>query len=350
MEKKTVEAFNLINTYFKARKFQEISTDLSQVAMYANFQKNNLYLINVIALDGQSKFDEEKYRVYLKLTKNQFDKVDVSQIILLNLLISTNDECGSFDRTPNLEEKFVDIFWRVDSQTNQLVIPPKQIKTVLGFEKSIRDLLNNRQKKIYDIQIVKKYNFATYLLMATNLLVWLAVELNGGSMDGDTLYRFGAMQPEAFLQGHQYWRLFSSLFLHIGFMHLVVNLFGIYIFGSRLEHYTSTTQFVVIYFGAGLMGGLISFGLAVLMNDMTVLSAGASGAIYGLIGAVLVISRVAGRPIENLTSYMLWLYFMIGIIFSLVDINVSAGAHLGGFIGGLLIAWPMVAMKKKVIK
>jgi rhomboid protease GluP len=144
-----------------------------------------------------------------------------------------------------------------------------------------------------------------------------------------------------------YYRLISAMFLHIGIAHLFFNMFSLYIFGSRLEPYLKPIQYIYIYIGAGVIGSLTSIGSAYLSGIHPV-SAGASGAVYGLIGSLLVVSRSVRAPIEGVTTYVLWVMFAFGIVFSIITPNIDVFAHVGGFIGGIGLTKLVLLKKQKI--
>ena len=121
----------------------------------------------------------------------------------------------------------------------------------------------------------------TWLIIAINVIVWLLMELNGGSENSDTLIAFGAKVNELIDQG-QVWRLLTAMFLHIGIIHLAVNQYSLYAVGTLLERFMGATRFAILYVLAGLCGSLASYWFS-----PNAISAGASGAIFGLLGALL---------------------------------------------------------------
>src|SRR5690625_6084003 len=111
-------------------------------------------------------------------------------------------------------------------------------------------------------------------------MMFFILEINGGSTDVETLIQFGAKYNPAMIDG-EWWRLISSMFLHIGFFHLAMNMLALYYLGVAVERIYGSRRFLMIYFLAGIAGSLTSFAFSINV------SAGASGAIFGLFGAML---------------------------------------------------------------
>jgi len=348
MSKDDLYIFEILASYFKARHFQSIPTDIDNVLMFASYQKSSLYLINLIVLGKDYVFDRERYDEYRKTTRAQFAHVNSDKVILLNILIVEDPSViyEHVDYTPNLEDDFVDVHWIVNSKEKDLIIPDKQLKSVLGLEKPMKELITTGIQEFYELTKMHKPSYISLVFILINVVMWVILEYNGGSTDLETLLRFGAINVALIQVTGEYWRIFSSMFLHIGFAHLAYNVFALYIFGSRLEKYINIGQYVVIYIFAGLVGGFCSYGGSLLMGTNTV-AAGASGAIYGLLGAILILSKASGQSIDGLNAYMMWLIFIFGIVFSVISPSVDVFAHVGGFIGGLIASTPIVILGKR---
>jgi rhomboid protease GluP len=173
----------------------------------------------------------------------------------------------------------------------------------------------------------------TYVLLVGIGITFGLELLLGGSTNMRTLYTMGAQVNSAIAAG-DYWRLLTAMFLHIGPMHLAFNAFALYSLGMDLERYYGSLRFALIYFLSGLIGGTLYF----VIGPPNVLSAGASGAIFGLIGAELayiVTNRRLFGPMgrQRLTNLVVLLAVNLLLGFTVAGINNIV--HIGGFLGGL---------------
>lgn len=341
--------FNRMNDYFMEREFQKIPTDCHTVIMYATFQKSSLYLINVIALDAEYAFDTVGYNAYKTLTKKQFAGAQADKTILLNIILTENPSriYKEVNVDPELEENFIDIHWLIDTVKNELLVPSKQIKNVIGLEKDIQNIIGNKENVRIKLNKVERLPILTFSIILLNCVIWGLLEFTGGSYDLNNLIRFGALYVPNILKYNEYWRLLTSNYLHIGATHLFFNCFSLYIFGSRLEKYLSRLKLFIIYTGAGLMGSLFSLVSNLLLANFSV-SAGASGAIYGLIGCIIMCSKLSGKAIDGLNAYVMGIFFILGMAFSVISPNVDSSAHIGGFIGGLLLTIILLSRPEKL--
>ncbi|MGH9430015.1 MAG: rhomboid family intramembrane serine protease [Terriglobia bacterium] len=195
---------------------------------------------------------------------------------------------------------------------------------------------------------IRRYRpVATYVLLVITIIVFLLTNLAGGSKDTQVLLDFGASYAPYFRQG-EYWRLIMPMFLHIGWIHIGLNMYALWICGTLLEQLYGYGRFSVIYIGAGMGGAFLS------MEASSNISAGASGAIFGLLGAMLVVAflhpwavprrwrRVfrVGVPLTIVLNYGLALALpLIAKLFPAGTIpRLDDWAHTGGLFTGLLLA------------
>jgi membrane associated rhomboid family serine protease len=179
---------------------------------------------------------------------------------------------------------------------------------------------------------------ATFVLIGINVIAFLveiasgAGGLSSGTITGITL-DFGLFGP-AVADGEWY-RILTSGFLHAGLFHLGFNMFALYVIGQLLEPALGTPRFVALYF-ASLIAG--SFGA--LLLDPNALTVGASGAVFGIFGATMIIAR--GRGMNEIAS-QLGLLLILNLAITFTVSSISVGGHLGGLAAGLLCAVAIVA-------
>jgi len=153
-------------------------------------------------------------------------------------------------------------------------------------------------------------------------------------------FNFGAIYPDDIFEYGQWYRLFTAIFIHFGVNHFLANIMGLLVFGTRVERYFGRIAFLVIYIFAGLLGSLFSLYIT------TAYAAGASGAIYGLIGAIFIYTRMTGRSVELMTWYILFMFIGVGIAMGFITDGVDNAGHLGGLVGGLIVGAGMVGVLK----
>ena len=179
----------------------------------------------------------------------------------------------------------------------------------------------------------------TSALMAINLAVFVWAERSGGTTDEGTLLRFGAVEPLHVWAG-EYWRVATYMFLHIGWIHILVNSYASFGWATTLEAALGKVRFLAVYLLAGVAGGCASVISGILFGAH--LSAGASGALFGIIGATLALRArrlesfkafFADRPVRS-TLVQLAIWIALGF-----QLHFDNAAHVGGFAAGAVMAW-----------
>jgi membrane associated rhomboid family serine protease len=185
----------------------------------------------------------------------------------------------------------------------------------------------------------------TQALIAINVLVFVAETATGSPLGGvsqsgvGTLYVKGALYGPFISILHQYYRLLTAGFLHDGILHIAFNMWFLYIMGPMLENAVGRLNYAVVYFVSLLAG---SFG-ALLFTPLDP-SVGASGALFGVLGALIVVAYY--RRISIWQSGLA-LILIINIVFSLTVADISIGAHLGGLVGGAICGWLIVQLGER---
>lgn len=187
--------------------------------------------------------------------------------------------------------------------------------------------------------------FITYILLVINALVFIGEMINGGAENTDTLLKMGAQYWPSISENSEWYRMFTSMFLHIGIEHLAGNMICLFAIGPNIEGYFGHIKFIIIYILSGICGNLLSLGVELFTLDFYV-SAGASGAISGLFGAMIIFAiDPATKP--KFSWYKIIIYIVLLLIPGLGAHKVNVIAHLGGLIGGFVIGYIFYMFKRK---
>ena len=173
-------------------------------------------------------------------------------------------------------------------------------------------------------------------LIVINVLVFFLLSLRGDTESGYFMLQYGAMYEPLVTEGHEYYRLITSLFLHFGIQHLLNNMVMLGALGYQLENEIGRIKFLLIYFISGIGGNLCSLYWNVSHGEQ-VISAGASGAIFGLMGALLYIVAVNRGRLGRLSGRGMLIMVALSLYFGLTSSGVDNSAHIGGLICGILI-------------
>lgn len=187
--------------------------------------------------------------------------------------------------------------------------------------------------------INNKKPIVTFLLVISNVCIWAVLEFFGDTQDAVYIARYGGIYPDLVIGGEWY-RLVTAVFLHFGAEHLANNMIFLAAAGCKLEQAAGSVKYLLIYLGAGIAGNLLSLFVMMHTGDYAV-CAGASGAVFGIIGALLwAVIRNHGK-LAGLTAKGLLLMLALSLYNGITAIGVDNWAHLGGAIGGFFLCIPL---------
>lgn len=176
----------------------------------------------------------------------------------------------------------------------------------------------------------------TYSLIVANILIFIGSEIVGSTEDTEVLLKVGALYLPYVREG-QYWRLITSIFLHSGIQHLLNNMLLLGVLGTQFERIVGKARYLAIY----LLSGLAGSG-AMLVRDMVtgknMVSMGASGAIYGVIGAIIWILILRKGHVEQLSMKQIVVMLLFSVYFGITGARIAHVAHIAGLVAGFILA------------
>jgi membrane associated rhomboid family serine protease len=184
----------------------------------------------------------------------------------------------------------------------------------------------------------------TYTLIGVNVLAFLGEIITGTSLGG-SIGGANSLLAKAALDGPDvangdWWRIITAGFMHYSFLHLLFNMYALYILGQMLEPAIGSLRFGLIYFVSLICGSV-----GALIVTPHALTAGASGAVFGLLGAGILVLRHRGiNPLQS--GLGIWLFLNLAITFTVS--NISIGGHIGGLIGGVISAFILVELPERI--
>jgi Uncharacterized membrane protein (homolog of Drosophila rhomboid) len=185
--------------------------------------------------------------------------------------------------------------------------------------------------------VTKGKHYATYSLMAVNTIVFLVMVINGISFFAPSvmdIYKWGA-NVRLYTLGGEWWRLITSMFLHIGFVHLFLNMYALFFVGRYLEPIINKWNLLVIYLCTGVLASLTS-----IWWSGARVCAGASGAIFGMFGTF--IALLTTNLIDRRVRFGLLQSFVIFVVYSLfsgMQPGIDNAAHMGGLVSGMFFGY-----------
>jgi rhomboid protease GluP len=175
------------------------------------------------------------------------------------------------------------------------------------------------------------------LMVAANILVFIVLEMLGNTENVTFMAEHGACYSPWVMEYGEYYRLFTSMFLHFGISHLFNNMVVLLFLGDALEQAAGKIRYLIIYLGGGIAANVVSCLVDYKTGDFAV-SAGASGAVFAVVGALIyIVLRNRGR-VQEFTLKRLALMAVLTLFQGFTSAGVDNAAHIGGFVAGFLLA------------
>lgn len=320
---------------FKYYEFKIIKNNSNNMPI--GFIKNEspvLYIVNII--DPETT-NIEGFNTFLNNIVNTIETAlphyYCNNAICLNIII--NGTLESFNKDI-YSEKVHFAYWYIDTDKKSITVPKGNADKILNINQIINNALfgNNQNYKQLSVKASKPILTSTIILI--NFIIWIIMILFQSK--NNFIYSLGNNRTLVF-EEHQYYRLFTSMFIHFDALHILYNMFSMYLFGFKCEKYFGRIKTLFIYVFSGLFASVIS---CIFTNSFSI---GASGAVYGILGAILALSNRNKKSIDGISYFTLLLIILAGITVGSAAANVDNYAHIGGFIGGFIFG--LILSKKE---
>lgn len=225
-----------------------------------------------------------------------------------------------------------DTHWILDREQLRLYIYENQTDDFCGVKQYVEKAL------IPDVGIKKKYtSYVTAGIVALNIAVYVFMYVLCNSEQRDLLIENGGLYWPAIVNQHEIWRYLTSMFMHFGISHLFNNMLLLFFIGDYVEDYIGHMKFLVLYLTSGILAGVVSMGYNSAHGNL-VISCGASGAIFGIAGALACFIFLARGIIKDITGPRLVVFIGLSILSGMQSQGIDNMAHIGGLISGFLLA------------
>lgn len=308
--------------------------------------KNKEY--SIIRIVTKNIINKEQFDYDILKTKHIVKQLKRKLIdFSMNVLSIYLDKNFYTNKIDNFDEKYISILIKDEGDfiNNQYI--NKAYKQVIdkftykeeGFELISKLTKEIEEKNIKEGQEREKYMrnnkpIITYILIFINIVMFVLMYMLGnGSENTNTLIDFGANYILLTKAG-EYYRLITSGFLHIGVIHLLLNMYSLYIVGTQVEYFYGKVKYIIIYLFSLIMGSLFT----VALSSVNTVSAGASGAIFGLLGSILYFGIKYRGYIGNSLVNQIVPVVVLNLIIGFTTPGIGNAAHIGGLIGGYLIS------------
>lgn len=308
--------------------------------------KNNEY--SIIRIVTRKIINKEQYDYDILKTKHIAKQLKRKLLdFSMNVLSIYLDKNFYTNKIDNFDEKYISILIKDEDDfiNNEYINKAyKNLRDKFTYKEEGFELISKLTKEIEEKNIKEgqereKYMrnnkpIITYILIFINIVMFVLMYMLGnGSENTNTLIDFGANYILLTKAG-EYYRLITSGFLHIGVIHLLLNMYSLYIVGSQVEYFYGKVKYIIIYLFSLIMGSLFT----VALSSVNTVSAGASGAIFGLLGSILYFGVKYRGYIGNSLVNQIVPVVVLNLIIGFTTPGIGNAAHIGGLIGGYLIS------------
>ena len=336
--------------YLRPNGFFPLTSKLSEVKVLIKFENNLANIIQIIDYTNDLYLDKPQYEEVKASLKTMFVERGISDTHILSLVIAENE---AKSRVLSEGDAFC---WQIDALNNELVVGEDKQPDFYGMRGLIEEFLGKYKEdpeqfqppveeeykepslKEKFIAYWKKAPYITISLIAVNLLLCFCCIVNP-----KFFYGKGCVGLSYIMQG-EFYRLFTSMFLHGGLDHFFSNMLLLYFLGDMLENKIGRIRFTVLYLLTGLIGNVASC-LHEYIANLNYVSFGASGAVFGLIGMLFYL--VVNRDPRIRVSMPAMIFMIIYCVYSsFAEIQVNVAAHLGGLLAGMLLMFVFYPRRK----
>jgi len=286
----------------------------------------------------------DEYKLIINNIKNLFNERGFTDINLLGLIFTAFADSAKKFHLDEDNHVIVDIINRrliiyenLSPYFSELTSSIEEIVHDESYDAELNPKGYAGKYKDYAHDKIQWFTLINTIIIAANIIIYLMVYHTGIFGKADDILRKGALSWYHVKERREYYRILTSMFLHSDFEHLMNNMLVMFFVGDKLERTAGKIKYLIIYFGSGIIAGLFSIGYNMIKGN-EVYSIGASGAIFGIVGAMTYILIVNKGRLQNISSRQIILFTLFSLYGGIVNTDVDNFAHIGGFIGGVVLA------------
>ncbi len=331
--------YNEIEFIFNQMGYEKLLLNIAEPHVNIKLVKNDISMdvegYVIVTLDETSgvKYTSEQLQYISKQIRNFLMHKNCQLYHFLYIFISNNKP------PQDLYDNAV-CLWHINPLYPSLSAYGNSLPMYEGLKKPIEEYLGvyaHNSKDNYT-QYTNRPTFANTSMVVINIIVFILTDLLTKPLGGVSLIDKGSLSWDLVINDHQYYRIITSMFLHAGPDHILNNTIVLLFIGSYVEQCMGKIKYLIIYFLSGIIAGCTSIIYNMLQYDYTE-SIGASGAIFGIMGSLLCILLIRHHQAEKIDLKRVLFMVFLSLYGGFTSQGVDNAAHIGGFIGGLIITF-----------
>ncbi len=349
-------------------EYRKVNSNAPGIYLFYHIEGAQLTVVSVIRAVTGSELGREQYERILEQIKNNFTSSNPQNIKLLSLILTAFP-----DRVKHfcIDSKEGDNHWIIDINAGRLIIYETQSQEFSALQRQIEELLTEEavarqeemrteyptmpgqqegQKPVYKLLTLVN----TGIILA-NIIIFLISQFTPVFGGKSQWFAKGALSWYFVIREKEYYRIITSMFLHSDWSHLFNNMLVLLFVGDKLERAAGRSRYFFLYFGSGILAGAASIGYNMWKDNGqfsyggSVFSIGASGAIFGIVGAMLFIVAINRGRLEGISTRQMGLFVVFSLYGGITNTRIDQAAHVGGFLAGLILAAAVYRRPKKFI-
>lgn len=323
-----------LDVLLRKKSYQRLALNVREPRVYQRVEEERCRVIIYYPEDAAGQLSAEGQANLVRQVRQHFYEIGQTRLDILNLVetgkpTAARAAFGAYDNV-----------WFLDGGTGRVVLYEGQ-EDIFGLRAPLEDMLylrmgdpgavgDGRQKRRAAVSPCNT------VLVTVNIVVFLLCEIFGSTQDTWFLLGHGALGVTEVFAGHEYYRLVTYMFLHAGIDHLFNNMLILWFLGDNLEKQLGHIKYLILYFMSGILAGLASMSYNSII-DRYIVCVGASGAIFGVAGALALIVLINRGRVENLTTRQMLLFIALSLYGGFTSQGVDNTAHVGGLLAGVLL-------------
>ncbi len=348
-----------IRTILYEKGFQGIKVNVKGIYLLYSASEQQINIAALYDCPSGTELTGDQYKnIRNQLYKNYSDRNFTSVLIQSIICTSHVEAVRNFDVDDTNQ-------WIIDLVNAKLIVYENKNADFMGIRKIIEEILLKEQLENMGVESgtgytlreklsaplrqsiwIKYFSKCNTLLVILNVIIFFIIDIANSSVKSNYLLDAGALYWPAVKYYNQYYRLLTYMFLHSGIEHLANNMIVLLIIGDNVERAAGRWKYMVFFFGSGIIAGITSMSYN-MVNNTNAVSVGASGAIFGVVGAMAFIVAVNRGRLENISTRQILIFVVLSLYGGLTSQGVDNAAHIGGLAAGILLAAVLYRKHKK---
>lgn len=316
--------------------FRVLKSDIQELRMYILRTEKMTRIIIICDID-ENDIDVQMLDKLIRNINGSYELFNTKDISC-NTFLFTQDLSKASGLCHGLNSK--DERFAILLPDNELVLLDYQTEPLSEFATYISNRLDGIEVKPVIKNSRNDFKYVTLvniLIIIVNVVIFILLEMGGSTQNAQYLLERGGEYWKSVLYDHEYYRMFTAMFMHAGIEHLAGNMFSLFFVGGFVEKYVGKVKYIILYFGSGILAGVTSVIYNMSIDSETV-CVGASGAIYGIVGTMLAILVLDKNIRRTMGIKGLMVYIVLSLTSGISSWGIDNAAHVGGFVSGFICA------------